>query len=64
VERAVTAALSRAARERIRGSAVTPYLLSAVSNETNGRSLQTNLGLLEANARLAAQIAVALASGV
>jgi pseudouridine-5'-phosphate glycosidase len=64
VERAVTAALSRAARERIRGSAVTPYLLSAVSNETNGRSLQTNLGLLEANARLAAQVAVALASGV
>jgi pseudouridine-5'-phosphate glycosidase len=35
-----------------------------VSNETNGRSLQTNLGLLEANARLAAEIAFALASGV
>jgi pseudouridine-5'-phosphate glycosidase len=64
VERAVTAALGRAARERIRGPAVTPYLLSAVSNETNGRSLQTNLGLLEANARLAAEIAFALASGV
>lgn len=63
VERAVTAALRRAAREGIRGAAVTPYLLSAVSNETDGRSLQTNLGLLEANARLAAEIAIALASG-
>jgi pseudouridine-5'-phosphate glycosidase len=64
IERAVTAALARASRERVRGAAVTPYLLSAVSNETNGRTLPTNLALLEANARLAAEIGVALSAGV
>ncbi|HEU4994364.1 MAG TPA: pseudouridine-5'-phosphate glycosidase [Gemmatimonadaceae bacterium] len=59
VERAVQAALQRAASENVRGSDVTPYVLAAVSQETGGRTLQTNLGLLEANARQAASIAVA-----
>lgn len=59
VERAVTAALERAGSEGVRGSEVTPYLLDAVSRETGGRTLQTNLGLLEANARQAASIAAA-----
>lgn len=63
VERAVTAALRRAARESVRGGAVTPFLLAAVSSETEGRTLQANLGLLEANASLAGEIAVALAAG-
>ena len=62
VERAVTTALQRASREGVRGAAVTPYLLDAVSKETDGQSLITNLALLEANARLAAEIAVALVS--
>jgi pseudouridine-5'-phosphate glycosidase len=62
VERAVTAALERCSREGVRGAAVTPYLLAAVSKETAGQSLNTNLALLEANARLAGEIAVALAS--
>jgi pseudouridine-5'-phosphate glycosidase len=43
---------------------VTPYLLSAVSRETGGRTLKTNLALLEANARLAGEIAVALTQDV
>jgi pseudouridine-5'-phosphate glycosidase len=64
VEHAVKTALERADREHVRGAEVTPYLLAAVSRETGGKSLQTNLGLLEANARLAAQIATALAAGV
>jgi pseudouridylate synthase len=64
VERAVMAALRSAGREGIRGAAVTPYLLAAVSKETNGQSLITNLALLEANARLAGEIAVALVSEV
>lgn len=59
VERAVRAALERAATQNVRGSEVTPYVLGAVSRETGGRTLQTNLGLLEANARQAASIAVA-----
>jgi pseudouridylate synthase len=62
VEQAVEAALERAGREGVRGREVTPYLLAAVSRETGGRTLETNLGLLEANARQAARIAMALAA--
>lgn len=60
VEHAVRAALESAGREGVRGAEVTPYLLSAVSRETGGRALAANLGLLESNARLAGEIAVAL----
>jgi pseudouridine-5'-phosphate glycosidase len=60
VERAVTAALVQAAERGIRGAAVTPFLLTAVSQATGGRSLGVNLALLESNARLAGEIAVAL----
>jgi pseudouridylate synthase len=60
VEQAVAAALARAEREGIRHSAVTPFLLSEVSQRTGGRSVETNLALLESNATLAAQIAVAI----
>jgi pseudouridine-5'-phosphate glycosidase len=65
VERAVVAALEQAGREAdgVRGGEVTPYLLAAVSRATGGKTLQTNLALLEANARLAAEIAKALAAG-
>jgi pseudouridine-5'-phosphate glycosidase len=63
VEEAVTAALARARRDGIRGAALTPALLAAVQDATGGRSLRTNLALLEANAALAADVAVALAPG-
>lgn len=59
---AVERALERAGREGVRGGDVTPYLLAAVSNETGGRTLETNLALLEANAWLAGQIAAEMAS--
>jgi pseudouridine-5'-phosphate glycosidase len=61
VARAVEAALLRAEREGVRGGEVTPYLLAEVSQETQGKSLETNLALLEANANLAGEIAVELA---
>ncbi|HEX6598382.1 MAG TPA: pseudouridine-5'-phosphate glycosidase [Gemmatimonadaceae bacterium] len=57
VDGAVVTALEEARRSGIRGAAVTPFLLAAVERATGGRSLQTNLGLLEANARLAAEVA-------
>ena len=60
VDRAVSRALARAVADGVRGAAVTPYLLAAVEQETGGRSLAANLGLLEANAALAAEIAVEL----
>lgn len=46
----------------VSGKAVTPYLLDAVLKRTGGRSLVTNIALIRNNARLAAEIAVALAA--
>ncbi|MGQ0548278.1 MAG: pseudouridine-5'-phosphate glycosidase [Armatimonadota bacterium] len=61
VDAALTDALERARTARITGPALTPFLLSAIAAATGGRSLSANLRLLEANAGLAAEIAVALA---
>jgi pseudouridine-5'-phosphate glycosidase len=47
----------------ITGKAVTPFLLDAILKRTGGRSLATNIALVRNNARLAAEIAVALAAG-
>ena len=62
VERATATALARAERENVRHAAVTPFLLAEVLKLTEGRSVQTNLALLDANAALAARIAVRLSS--
>ena len=62
VEHATRAALEAARAAGIRGAAVTPYLLADIQQRTNGRSVEANLALLEHNARLAGQIAVALLS--
>ena len=53
----------RAGREGIHGRDRTPFLLACLADETDGRSLEANLALLEANARLAAEVAVASAVG-
>jgi len=60
VEGAVEEALRQAQRDGVRGASVTPYLLDRVSRLTEGHSLDANLALLEQNAALAAEIAVAL----
>lgn len=59
---AVTEALAAAREAGVRGAASTPFLLAAVERATGGRSLTANLALLEANAGLAGEIAVALAA--
>ncbi|MBC8086689.1 MAG: pseudouridine-5'-phosphate glycosidase [Phycisphaerae bacterium] len=64
VEAATAAALDNAADNNIRGGAVTPFLLAEVERRTEGKSVTANLALLEANAILAAEIAVALAAMV
>jgi len=46
--------------QRIRGKAITPFLLEYLRVHTGGASLQVNLTLVKANARLATQIAAAL----
>ncbi len=56
----ITRALDNAIRDEITGKAVTPYLLDSIFRMTDGRSLETNIALVENNARLAAEIAVAL----
>ncbi|MBP1851002.1 pseudouridine-5'-phosphate glycosidase [Rhizobium halophytocola] len=58
----ITRALASADDEGITGKDVTPFLLDALFKVTEGRSLKTNIALVENNARLAAEIAVALAS--
>lgn len=61
VDAAVEQAMDDARRAGVAGAATTPFLLAAVLRATAGRSLLANLGLLEQNAFLAGQIAVALA---
>jgi pseudouridine-5'-phosphate glycosidase len=56
VERAITAA----EREGVRGPALTPYLLAQLGTTTSGKTLRANVSLLRQNARVAAQIALAL----
>jgi pseudouridine-5'-phosphate glycosidase len=60
MEKAITQALKASHEQRVRGKAITPFLLSRISELTGGRSLEVNLALLEQNARIAAQIALAL----
>jgi len=61
VRPAIEAAVADAGREGISGKAVTPYLLDAILKKTGGRSLTANIALIKGNARLAGEIAVALA---
>lgn len=60
VELAIQQALSEAEAQGIRGKALTPFLLTRVAALTGGDALRANLALLENNARVAAQIAMAL----
>ncbi|MEX1185008.1 MAG: pseudouridine-5'-phosphate glycosidase [Gemmatimonadaceae bacterium] len=59
---AVAAALRELKSAGIAGREATPALLASVERATGGRSVATNLALLESNADLAARIAVALAA--
>src|SRR5690606_29973255 len=63
MERHIAKAQRRAEAEGITGKDVTPYLLERIYELTDGASLAANIALVKNNARLAAQIAVALAAG-
>jgi pseudouridylate synthase len=60
IESDIEKALAEAQSQGIRGKDVTPFLLARVAELSGGHSMQANLILLENNARLAAQIAMAL----
>jgi len=59
VESLISSAMAAAEEAGIRGKAVTPFLLQELARNSGGKTLQTNIALLVANARLAASIAVA-----
>jgi pseudouridine-5'-phosphate glycosidase len=61
LERAIDSALAEAQARGIEGSASTPFLLKWIGRQTGGASIKANVALLENNAAVAAQIAVALA---
>jgi pseudouridylate synthase len=44
----------------VRGQAVTPFLLNAMAEETDGESIKTNVALLLNNAHVAAMVAGAV----
>ncbi|HET6618043.1 MAG TPA: pseudouridine-5'-phosphate glycosidase [Gemmatimonadota bacterium] len=60
-ERAVSRAVEEASALGITGAALTPFLLGQIAEITEGRSLRANVALLENNAAVAADIAVATA---
>jgi len=61
VEELVARALAEARARRLGGKLVTPFLLQALDRATEGGSREANVALLEQNARVAGQVAVALA---
>jgi pseudouridine-5'-phosphate glycosidase len=60
METFIRTALAAADEQAIVAKAVTPFLLDHIFHQTSGRSLKTNIALVENNARLATRIAVAL----
>jgi pseudouridine-5'-phosphate glycosidase len=62
IEGIVVQALHEAKAQGIGGKRVTPYLLKRINELTNGQSLKTNIALVKNNARVGAQLAVAMAA--
>lgn len=60
MEEAIAQATADADRAGVRGKASTPFLLGRVAELTGGRSRAANMALLRNNARVAAELAVAL----
>jgi pseudouridine-5'-phosphate glycosidase/sugar/nucleoside kinase (ribokinase family) len=61
VEVAIQGALREAHERNLHGPAVTPFVLRRVAETTSGESLRSNMALVENNARVGAEIAVAIA---
>ncbi len=61
INKAIEEALEEAKEKNIHGKETTPFLLSKVVEVTGGNSLKANIALVENNARVGAQVAVAMA---
>lgn len=57
---AMSEAIDRAGAAGVSGAAVTPFVLGEISKALEGRNIPANLALSENNARVAAQVAVAM----
>ncbi len=62
LDEVLSSALSEAERRRVSGRELTPFLLSRMADASGGATLRANTALLENNARVAAEIAAALAA--
>jgi pseudouridine-5'-phosphate glycosidase len=62
IARTIEAAVADADRLGIGGKALTPYLLKRIVELTGGKSLVSNIALVENNVRVATAIALALAA--
>ena len=63
LDRVLATALADCDAAGITGAAITPFVLARIGDATGGRSVPANLALAEHNARVAAEIAVAVARG-
>jgi pseudouridine-5'-phosphate glycosidase len=63
VEPLIAEALDEAAAQGVHGQDVTPFVLARLHERSDGRTLRANRDLVVANARLAAEIAVAGSAG-
>jgi pseudouridine-5'-phosphate glycosidase len=63
MEESLAEALSVAAERGVSGRELTPFLLAHMSWRSGGATLRANIALLENNARVAAEVAAALAGG-
>jgi len=61
-DEAIARAIESAEAAGVHGPASTPWVLARVAELTDGRSVEANLALIENNARVAGEIAVALAA--
>lgn len=60
LERVLADAVNEAEKNRVSGRELTPFLLSRMAEQSAGATLRANIALLENNARVAAEVALAL----
>jgi pseudouridine-5'-phosphate glycosidase len=60
LETILARAIRSATDKRVTGKEITPFLLAELGEQTGGRTIQTNVALLENNARVAAEISRAI----
>jgi pseudouridine-5'-phosphate glycosidase len=60
--KAIDSALARLKASGVTGKAVTPFLLTAIKELTEGRSLKANIALIQNNARIGAEVAKQLSA--